>query len=376
MKKIAFIAAMLALSAFAETNSIDWRYGRPGVRVVTNAPSVALFTAEVARVEARIDGIGFADIANAASNLASRADYQAASNKTGIAAITADYLRKADTNGFVTAGVTNGLAAQAYVTAALIGAWHNPPDATNWTWTSDGTQITLTDYSGPAAVAIPDMLDGLPVTGFGEIFRGLPITSVSAGYNINAVDGYAFASCVYLSSVSLPEGASIGDSAFISCDALTSISMPYATNVGDHAFASCPTLSDVNLSSVSSVRASAFFACTSLSSIALPSAASLGDYAFINCSALTALTWTADAPVIGEDIFSGIPANQTTNTVANPAAAGWGATLGGMPVVRMGIAASSVTVGGGGVSMPNIGTNTFMHTYWSNGLMWVEEKTQ
>lgn len=57
MKKTVFFAALLALSAFAETNSIDWRYGKPGVVVITNAPSVARFTGEIARVEGRIDGI-------------------------------------------------------------------------------------------------------------------------------------------------------------------------------------------------------------------------------------------------------------------------------------------------------------------------------
>jgi hypothetical protein len=33
-------------------------------------------------------------------------------------------------------------------TNRLAMAWQNPAAATNWTWTSDGKQITLTSYSG------------------------------------------------------------------------------------------------------------------------------------------------------------------------------------------------------------------------------------
>ena len=58
-----FAVLLLAASAFAdETNSIDWSYGRPGVNVVTNAPSwnqtanlVGAVSGEVVRVEAKLD---------------------------------------------------------------------------------------------------------------------------------------------------------------------------------------------------------------------------------------------------------------------------------------------------------------------------------
>ena len=59
-------------------------------------------------------------------------------------------------------------------------AWQNPASAADWTWTSNGREITLTGYSGPNAVVIPDMLDGLPVTGFGGIFTGNFISRASA----------------------------------------------------------------------------------------------------------------------------------------------------------------------------------------------------
>ena len=52
--------------------------------------------------------------------------------------------------------------------------------AADWTWTSNGREITLTGYSGPNAVVIPDMLDGLPVTGFGGIFTIIWILRASA----------------------------------------------------------------------------------------------------------------------------------------------------------------------------------------------------
>ena len=50
MKRIAImllLTTLFASAVAAQTNSIDWRYGRPGVRVVTNAPSRAEFACAI-----------------------------------------------------------------------------------------------------------------------------------------------------------------------------------------------------------------------------------------------------------------------------------------------------------------------------------------
>ena len=53
------VAASLfcAVAAMGETNWIDWGYGRPGVTVVTNAPSYRAFTSEVARLDNKVDNV-------------------------------------------------------------------------------------------------------------------------------------------------------------------------------------------------------------------------------------------------------------------------------------------------------------------------------
>jgi hypothetical protein len=179
-------------------------------------------------------------------------------------------------------------------------AWQNPASATNWTWTSDGTQITLTGYTGPNAVVIPDTLDNLPVTGFGTIFILTAITSISGGANVTSITSSSFGTCNALTSVSLPSVTSIADSAFGNCNALTSVSLPSVTSIADSAFRICP--------------------------------------------ALTSVYFGQNAPAEASDVYTDTPS--VTNYVTSPTATGWGATWNGRPVVRLPGYFDSVTVGG------------------------------
>jgi hypothetical protein len=102
-------------------------------------------------------------------------------------------------------------------------AWQNPASATNWTRNSSGNEITLTGYTGPNTVVIPDILNGLPVTGFGSVFEGRGITSISGGENITAISASAFEACYSLASVSLRQVTSVGEGAFNLCGSLTAV---------------------------------------------------------------------------------------------------------------------------------------------------------
>jgi hypothetical protein len=168
-------------------------------------------------------------------------------------------------------------------------AWQNPASATNWTYTSDGSEITLTGYAtnAPNAVVIPDILDGLPVTGFNETFI-LYTPDYNGNHNITSVSG----------------GANI-------------------RHVPPETFFEAFSLTNVSFSS---------------------SVLSVGEGAFSSCAALVSVFFAGDKPSEGVSIFDGIPANQVTVYVTNPTATGWGATFGGMPVVRMPIAADSGTI--------------------------------
>ncbi len=133
----------------------------------------------------------------------------------------------------------------------------------DFTYTDDGTSITITDYPegavGPAE--IPAMIDGKPVT--------------SIGYD------YAFLNCSALISVTIPSSVtSIGSRAFFNCNSLTSVTIP---------------------SSVTSIGDLVFLNCSSLTSVTIPEGlTSIGQGAFVNCSALTSVTIPSSVTSIGD----------------------------------------------------------------------------
>jgi len=317
---------------------------------------------------------------------------QSQTNKTHISALSndVDVVKvnvSALSNGLVLANAniannSNRLVSVEGRTNLWNAAWQNPASAANWTWTSDGKEITLTSYNFTSLdVVIPDMLDGLPVIGFGTIFSpeyaGSAVTSISGGNNITTIGesafgdctaltsvslpnattigylafqgctaltsvslpnattiGYwAFQGCTALTSVSLPNATTIGDLAFQGCTALTSVSLPNATTVGDSAFGYCTALTSVSLPNATTVGDSAFGYCTALTSVSLPNATTIGDGAFGDCTVLTSVTFAQNAPAEATDVYTGSPG--VTNYVTNPTATGWGATWNGMPVVRL-----------------------------------------
>jgi hypothetical protein len=287
-------------------------------------------------------------------------------------------------------------------TNLIATAWQNPASATNWTWTKTATAVTVTGYTGPTNVVVPDMLDGLPVTGFGTIFANTAITSISGGANVTTlvdntftdcltltsvdlpsittigeysfsycpdliyinlpnvvtIGNLAFQSAASLSSVSLPSVITIGEYAFAACPVLTSIDLPSAMILGDYAFAYCPELIYINLPNVVTIGNLAFQSSTTLSSVSLPSIMTVGAYAFAECHKLTSVdlpnvkvikTRTfEDCPALTSVYFGqNAPAEKAdvyfntpnvTNYVTNPNATGWSTNWNGRPVVRLPLA--------------------------------------
>lgn len=89
----------------------------------------------------------------------------------------------------------------------------------------------------------------------------------SQTYNIVAIGDNAFAHCVDLTSISLPEGLKkIGFDSFWECTKLTSLTLPSTLEtIGSYAFELCDQLKTINLpNSVTSVGAYAFSGDTSL----------------------------------------------------------------------------------------------------------------
>ena len=269
--------------------------------------------------------------------------------------------------------------------ASASTAWQNPASATNWTWTTDGHEITLTGYNFISMdVVIPDMLDGLPVTriggryeegtGYVGALQNSPVTSVSAGPGLREIGEQAFRNCKSLEHVDLCGVETIGPYSFDNCVSLKTIFLPRLLTVQFGAFCFCSGLEEATFPSLTNLETTAFFSCSNLVSVSIPHVEVIGDVTFMNCTSLPAVDLFnikkigvkafagcmnlrgiyyggRAAPVLDElwgvsAPFFGIPEGQVTNYVSNPASTGWSDTFGDMPVVRMGVEADSVTLGG------------------------------
>ncbi|WP_230670147.1 PKD domain-containing protein [Methanosarcina barkeri] len=167
--------------------------------------------------------------------------------------------------------------------------------ADGWAYTSDGTSVTVTGYSGPDSdVTIPGEIDGLPVTTIGaSACKALTsLTSVTIPDSVTTIDASAFYGCTNLISVTMPDSVTtIGSSAFYGCTGLASVTIP---------------------NSVTTIGSSAFYGCTGLISVTIPnSVTTIGSSAFYGCTNLTVMMFNGNAPTtVGSNWASG------TNLVA------------------------------------------------------------
>ncbi len=265
----------------------------------------------------------------------------------------AAHTNRADNPHGVTAAQIGALTAEQDL-AALRTYHYGSPDIVEspeeWFVFDGAGTITAFNWEvGRENVVIPWAIGGVPVTVIGAnafrnlvTYQGHPVVSVVAPQTVTAIGSSAFDSCRSLTSVIAPQATVIGGSAFAYCTALASIDLPQATSIGDYAFAYCDSLSSAVIPQVASIGFTAFSGCLALTYVDLPQATSIGDSAFADCRSLASVYFDNDAPTIGAGIFEGLPPNQVTNYVTNPQATGWGATLGGMPVVRLPLYADAI----------------------------------
>ena len=79
--------------------------------------------------------------------------------------------------------------------------------------------------------------------------RALIIPSKIHNKTVTSIGDRAFAGCVSLSSITIPNSVtSIGNEVFKDCDSLSSITIPDSvTSIGNEAFANCDSLSSITI---------------------------------------------------------------------------------------------------------------------------------
>ena len=151
-------------------------------------------------------------------------------------------------------------------------------------------EVTITDIGDycPAYVAIPEKIEGYPVTGIGA---------------------EAFRCCRDLIGIQLPDSIiSIEDRAFECCEKLVSIHLPDGiTVINEGVFEDCKSLTDITLpASLTSIEWQAFEYCSSLKSIKLPDGVTqIGNFAFQYCSNLSRVERAHGVISVGLFAFSG-----------------------------------------------------------------------
>lgn len=199
-------------------------------------------------------------------------------------------------------------------------------------YAEDGDGIVVTKYIGESGeIAIPDTIDGKPVTGIGKNFAMLkPVTSVRMPDTVRYIGDAAFDMCHSLESVRLSAGlVTIEDHAFRECENLRSIEFPESlTTIGADAFASCTALEEVTIpKNVVTIGEQAFYWCQlghisfaegnrletigraafageKITELTLPSSLRDLDYsAFSGCHSLTKVTLNDGLQKLGSSVF-------------------------------------------------------------------------
>ena len=143
------------------------------------------------------------------------------------------------------------------------------PQSTPFAYTSDGSWVSITGYSGPGgSVTIPSTLNGLPVTAIAEsAFAGQSnITSISIPNGVTSIGSSAFNGCTGLMGITLPDSViSMGLNVFSGCPNLTSVSTSDGLKTFLSQYASQLGLSAVAVNNFSATTESQLYAMVATS---------------------------------------------------------------------------------------------------------------
>ncbi len=181
-----------------------------------------------------------------------------------------------------------------------------------------------------AGVTIPDS-----VTNLGDgAFDQSGLTTVTVPGSVTSLGDSMFDGCFNLTQATLDPGVTrIGDDMFSSCPSLASVSMPgTVTNIGEYAFDSCWSLPNVFIpNGVKSIDRAAFLYCSSLASVTLPAGVmNIGAIAFSYCSELTTVWFLGIAPTMGSEVFN---ADDKATIYYDSDTTGWSSPFAGLTAI-------------------------------------------
>jgi hypothetical protein len=218
------------------------------------------------------------------------------------------------------------------------------PSLSPFTYTNNGTGLTITGYTGTGGVVeIPTTIGGVAVTTIGQnAFQSkTSVTSVVIPNGVTTILDAAFAGCSSMTAITLPNSlTSIGGYVFDGCSSLQGITIPDGViSIGPNAFAWCTSLASITLpSELKKIISGTFWACSNLTSITIPGGVDEIQYnAFLNCSKLASVYFLGNTPpTLGVNAFSGI-ASGAVGYYPATASAAWGSvTVAGLTVTPFG----------------------------------------
>jgi hypothetical protein len=239
-------------------------------------------------------------------------------------------------------------------------AFHSCVNLTNLTFGSGVTTIGAGAFAycyQLSAANFPNSVNRLGAYAFNTCIN---LKELTLGTSVTNIGSYAFYSCQQLTRLTLPPGVmhvgyqalsqsgltnillpdsvtSFGDPpgddgyTFAGCSSLASVTLPaHLTHIPPGMFAGCSSLEHIVIpQTVTNIATEAFDGCTALTSISIPkSVVRIEDAAFNTCFNLNAIYFLGDPPALGTAVFYD---DFLLKVYYLPGATGWGLIFGGMP---------------------------------------------
>jgi len=185
-------------------------------------------------------------------------------------------------------------------------------DISYYTYQITDGNVTITDCDTAISgdVVVPSMIEGYPVKAIGNFaFQSCEfMESITLPDTITSIGGYAISYCTSLTRVEMPPVLeAFGSAVFNGCTNLADIEIPVGVvTIGEYTFRNCTSLESVQLpETVTSIARYAFEGCSNLTEINFPGVKTIGESAFAGCKMLESI-YLPEIVTIGAAAFSGV----------------------------------------------------------------------